>query len=70
MGSHGRRPPKSATRRDAEWQVQIRTAADRLPALVEYLRTRLGDDVPEIIASQIVRRRPDHLSWVDEQTRS
>jgi periplasmic divalent cation tolerance protein len=60
---------EGAARDDAEWQLQIKTSAARLGALVEHLKTNHSYDVPEIIATEIVDGNPAYLDWVDDQTR-
>ncbi|GAA2778811.1 divalent-cation tolerance protein CutA [Saccharopolyspora taberi] len=54
---------------DPEWQLQIKTSAARLEALVEHIRAAHTYDVPEIIATPITAGNPDYLAWVDEETR-
>ncbi|MER7077346.1 divalent cation tolerance protein [Saccharopolyspora kobensis] len=61
---------EGAAQDDPEWQLQIKTSADRLPALVAHLKAEHGYEVPEIIATPIVGGSAEYLSWVDEQTRS
>lgn len=53
---------------DPEWQLQVKTSAARLDALIEYIRTHHDYDVPEIIATPIVSGNDDYLSWIDEET--
>ncbi|QUH04643.1 divalent-cation tolerance protein CutA [Saccharopolyspora erythraea] len=54
---------------DPEWQLQIKTSATRMEALVEHIRARHSYDVPEIIATPIVTGNADYLAWVDQETR-
>lgn len=53
---------------DPEWQLQIKTAAARLDALVEHLKSNHGYDVPEIIVTPIVDGNESYLSWVGDET--
>ncbi|KHF44813.1 divalent cation transporter [Saccharomonospora viridis] len=54
---------------DPEWRVEIKTAADRVDALVEHIKQHHTYDVPEIITTPIVGGSADYLSWVEEETR-
>lgn len=54
---------------EQEWRVEIKTAADRVPALTEHIKANHGYDVPEIIATPITGGSAEYLSWVAEQTR-
>jgi periplasmic divalent cation tolerance protein len=52
-----------------EWMIVIKTAADRLDALVEHIKSHHSYDVPEIVAMPIEGGNPDYLSWISEETR-
>lgn len=54
---------------DPEWQVLFKTAAARYDALEAYVREAHDYDVPEIIATPVVRGGADYLAWVEEETR-
>ncbi|MER7410523.1 MULTISPECIES: divalent-cation tolerance protein CutA [Streptomyces] len=54
---------------DPEWQVLFKTAAARYDALEQYLRAAHDYDVPEIIATPVVRGGADYLEWVEEETK-
>jgi periplasmic divalent cation tolerance protein len=54
---------------DQEWQCWIKTSADRLDALTEYLKKNHSYDVPEVVALPIVGGNTDYLSWVSTETR-
>ena len=54
---------------DPEWQLQVKTSATRLEALVEHIRSAHTYDVPEIIATPIITGSAEYLAWVDEETR-
>ena len=56
-------------RNDQEWQCWIKTSADRLDALTEYLQKNHSYDVPEVVALPIVGGSRDYLSWVNTETR-
>lgn len=59
---------EGAAQDDPEWQLQIKTAAARLEALVEHIRSQHSYEVPEIIATPIVAGNAAYLSWIDEET--
>jgi periplasmic divalent cation tolerance protein len=58
-----------AVQTETEWRIEIKTAADRVAALTEHLRSRHGYDVPEIIATPIEGGSAEYLTWLFEQTR-
>lgn len=58
-----------AVQTEQEWRVEIKTAADRVPALTELLRAAHSYDVPEIIATPIEGGSADYLAWVVDETR-
>lgn len=53
---------------DTEWQVLFKTAAARYDALEAYIREAHDYDVPEIIATPVVRGGADYLTWVEAET--
>ncbi|MGW7518949.1 divalent-cation tolerance protein CutA [Streptomyces sp. NPDC054796] len=53
---------------DPEWQVLFKTAAARYEALEAYIRQAHDYDVPEIIATPVVRGGADYLAWVEAET--
>jgi periplasmic divalent cation tolerance protein len=55
---------------DQEWRVEVKTAADRVPALTEYLKAEHSYDVPEIIATPITGGSAEYLSWLVAETRA
>lgn len=61
---------EGAVQDDPEWQLQVKTSADRLDALIEHIRANHTYDVPEIIATPITGGNTTYLSWVDEETRA
>jgi periplasmic divalent cation tolerance protein len=58
-----------AVQTEQEWRVEIKTAADRVPALTEHLRTAHSYDVPEIIATPIEGGSAAYLAWLVDETR-
>lgn len=55
---------------DPEWRVEVKTAADRVPALVEALKSAHSYDVPEIIATPIEGGSAEYLDWLVAETRA
>ncbi len=53
---------------DPEWQLQVKTSAARLEAVIAHIREHHSYDVPEIIATPIVGGSQDYLGWVTEET--
>ncbi|MGP3989961.1 divalent-cation tolerance protein CutA [Streptomyces sp. 3N207] len=60
---------EGAVQTDPEWQLLFKTSAARYEALETYLREAHPYDVPEIIATPVVRGSADYLRWVEEETR-
>jgi len=58
-----------AVQTEREWRVEIKTAADRVAALTEHLRTAHSYDVPEIIATPIEGGSAAYLAWLVDETR-
>lgn len=54
---------------DPEWLLVVKTAADRLDAVVAHLREHHSYDVPEVVAVPVVGGNPDYLTWVTAETR-
>jgi periplasmic divalent cation tolerance protein len=59
---------EGAVQNDPEWQVLFKTAGARYDDLEAYIRQAHDYDVPEIIATPVVRGGPDYLAWVAEET--
>lgn len=59
-----------AVQDDPEWQLQIKTPAARLDALIEHIKAHHTYDVPEIIATPVVGGNDAYLSWLDEETKA
>ncbi|PZF83046.1 divalent-cation tolerance protein CutA [Jiangella anatolica] len=55
-------------RTDAEWRVEIKTAADRVEALTAHLSAVHPYDLPEIVVTPIVGGSADYLTWVDAES--
>jgi periplasmic divalent cation tolerance protein len=60
---------EGAVRTDREWRVEIKTTADRVPALTERIGQLHGYDVPEVIATPIVGGSAVYLAWLTAETR-
>lgn len=54
---------------EAEWRVEIKTAADRVSALTERIKAVHSYDVPEIVATPINGGSAEYLSWLVDETR-
>ncbi|RSM41252.1 divalent-cation tolerance protein CutA [Amycolatopsis balhimycina DSM 5908] len=61
---------EGAVQTGREWRVEIKTTADRVPALTESLRQLHGYDLPEIIATPIEGGSGEYLAWVTTETRN
>ena len=55
--------------RDQEWQCWIKTTADRVDELTDWLVENHGYDVPEVLALPVLGGNSAYLSWVTEETR-
>jgi len=53
----------------AEWLLIIKTAEDRLPALMSRLKELHPYEVPEIVSFPIDRSLPAYLDWILAGTR-
>ena len=60
---------EGAVQADEEWMVVIKTAADRLDALVAHVIEVHPYDVPEIVAVPVTGGNPSYLDWVREESR-
>jgi periplasmic divalent cation tolerance protein len=58
-----------AVRTDQEWRVEIKTAADRVAELTEYVKAHHTYDVPEIVATPIEGGSAEYLAWLVGETR-
>lgn len=54
---------------EPEWQIWIKTAADRVDAIVEWLPEHHSSEVPELIILPITGGLDSYLDWIIEQTR-
>jgi periplasmic divalent cation tolerance protein len=52
-----------------EWQLLIKTTAERFTALERHIKANHSYDTPEIIATPILAGSPEYLNWVSEETR-
>ncbi|OEV03237.1 uncharacterized protein involved in tolerance to divalent cations [Streptomyces sp. Amel2xB2] len=59
---------EGAVQNDPEWQVLFKTSSARYDALEAYLHRTHDYDVPEIIATPVVRGGEGYLAWVEEET--
>ncbi|MET8998823.1 divalent-cation tolerance protein CutA [Amycolatopsis sp. Hca4] len=59
---------EGAVQTDQEWRVEIKTTAERVPALTERLRELHGYDLPEVVATPIVGGSADYLAWLTAET--
>lgn len=59
---------EGAVQTDPEWQILLKTSAARYDALEAYIREVHEYDVPEIIATPVVRGGADYLAWVAAET--
>ncbi|GAA2388609.1 divalent-cation tolerance protein CutA [Streptomyces glaucosporus] len=60
---------EGAVQSEREWQVLLKTTADRYDALEAHLRAAHDYDTPEIIATPVVRGGADYLAWVAAEVR-
>ncbi|MER7806043.1 divalent-cation tolerance protein CutA [Streptomyces sp900116325] len=51
-----------------EWQVLFKTVAERYDELEEHLRAAHDYEIPEIIATPVVRGSDRYLAWVTAET--
>lgn len=51
-----------------EWQLLMKTTAERLPELERHIIANHSYDVPEVIVTEITRGNPDYLNWISEET--
>lgn len=49
-----------------EWQLLLKTTAERYPALEEHLVANHPWDKPEVVAVPIVMGSPAYLRWVED----
>ena len=52
-----------------EWQLLIKTTADRFPALEAHIKANHSYETPEIIITPIVGGSAEYLGWISEETR-
>lgn len=56
--------------KDQELRLVVKTAADRLTPLIDYIKTNHSYDVPQVVATEIVAGTDEFLSWIRDETRS
>jgi periplasmic divalent cation tolerance protein len=54
---------------EQEWQLWVKTATDRLDALIEYVKAHHSYDVPEVVALPVLGGSGDYLQWVTDEIR-
>jgi len=60
---------EGAVTSSAEWQLHVKTSADRVEGVTEHIVARHGYDVPEVIAVPVVGGSRAYLDWVTAETR-
>ncbi|PPK64859.1 divalent-cation tolerance protein CutA [Actinokineospora auranticolor] len=55
--------------RDLELRLVVKTAADRLRPLVDYIKANHSYDVPQVVATEVVAGSDEYLAWVRDETR-
>jgi periplasmic divalent cation tolerance protein len=53
-----------------EWQLTIKTIADRLAALEAYIKENHSYETPEITATEIAWGSREYLDWITAETRT
>lgn len=61
---------QGAVRTEPEWRVEIKTAADRVDALVDHITAHHDYDLPEVIATPIAHGSSPYLNWVTAESRA
>ena len=51
----------------AEWQVQLKTTAERFDALRAHLEREHSYETPEIVATPIVAGSAGYLAWIERE---
>ncbi|MGW4062945.1 divalent-cation tolerance protein CutA [Amycolatopsis sp. NPDC004747] len=57
-----------AVQTDQEWRVEIKTTAERVPALTERLRQLHSYELPEVVATPITGGSAEYLAWLTTET--
>jgi periplasmic divalent cation tolerance protein len=58
-----------AVTKDAEWRLVVKTTQDRLDELMAFVKQRHNYDVPQLVATELVRGSADYLDWITAETR-
>jgi len=53
---------------ETEWQLVVKTTADRVPELIEHLVAAHTYDVPEVVVTPITAGHPGYLDWLRTET--
>ncbi|MCX4677397.1 divalent-cation tolerance protein CutA [Streptomyces sp. BE308] len=59
---------QNAIETNEEWQVLLKTTAERYDELEDHIRAAHDYDIPEIIAIPVVRGSARYLGWVTAET--
>ncbi|HUY46503.1 MAG TPA: divalent-cation tolerance protein CutA [Streptosporangiaceae bacterium] len=51
-----------------EWQLLVKTTAERVPTLQDHIKANHSYVIPEIIVTPITAGNPDYLNWISEET--
>ncbi|MFD1148886.1 divalent-cation tolerance protein CutA [Saccharothrix hoggarensis] len=54
---------------DQEWQLWIKTTADRIEELTAFVKANHSYDTPELVALPVVGGNPAYLQWMVDETR-
>jgi periplasmic divalent cation tolerance protein len=52
-----------------EWQLLMKTTADRLQELEAHIKENHAYDTPEIIVTPIIGGSAEYMSWISEETK-
>ncbi len=52
-----------------EWLAVLKTARDRVDALVAFLASEHGYELPEVLVTDVATGLADYLHWVQAETR-
>lgn len=55
---------------EPEWQLWLKTTADRRDAIIEWLGEHHHYDVPELVFLPITAGLPGYLDWITAETRT
>ena len=55
--------------KDPELRLVVKTAADRVDALIDYIKANHSYDVPQIVGTEILVGSDEYLGWIRDETR-